>query len=250
MSETHVFYAEPSAFGDTIVLRGQECTHLAGALRLGPGAHVRVLDGEGRSAECVVTRVTKREAELAVESVKTAARPASLPVVALAFSKAVRRGFFLEKAVELGAHEIWLWQGDHSQGRLPDEVRENWQGKMAAGCKQSGNVWMPVVRAFPGGLAGVIEQAADFERHILPWEKQEGVPMVTADDLGQPGRTIYIIGPEGGFSQAELDALKAAGYKAVSFGRRILRCETAATLCLGLHWWASQQAGRPDAPTD
>ena len=41
-----------------------------------------------------------------------------------------------------------------------------------------------------------------------------------------------------------LDALRAAGFAAVSLGARILRCETAATLCLGIHWWASQLPGR------
>ena len=168
--------------------------------------------------------------------------------MALAFSKAVRRGFFLEKAVELGAHEVWLWQGDHSQGKLPADARDSWQAKMIAGCKQSSNPWLPNVRAFSKGLSEVVDAAAHFEQHILPWEMQHDVPMVTVNELGQPGRTIYIIGPEGGFSQRELDLLSSSGYRAVSFGQRILRCETAATLCLGLHWWASQQKGRPDAP--
>ncbi len=247
MSETHYFYAEPAAFAGSIKLSGQESQHLAGVLRLKEGAAVRVLDGEGRIADAVVLHADKRQTELSITNITATPRPRSLPVIALAFSKAVRRGFFLEKAVELGAYEVWLWQGEHSQGKLPDSVRENWQGKMTAGCKQCHNPWLPKVRAFPCGLSDVLKEAAPFEHHILPWEKQEGVPVVTASELGQDGRTIYVIGPEGGFSQNERSALKQAGYTAVSFGQRILRCETAATLCLGLHWWASQQPGHPDA---
>ena len=246
MSE-HYFYAAPEDFGDHIILRGQECSHLAGVLRLKKGDSVHVLDGQGRVADAVIEKADRHAADLAVTEVHQFERPRSLPVIALAFSKAVRRGFFLEKAVELGAYEVWLWQGDYSQGKLPDSVRENWQGKMVAGIKQCRSPWLTKVRAFPEGITAVIEAAKDFEHHILPWEKQDGVDMLTEKDLGQDGRTIYCIGPEGGFSEREIDALQKAGYSAVSFGQRILRCETAATLCLGLHWWASQQNGHPDA---
>ncbi len=250
MSETPIFYAEPAAFGANIVLRGQECTHLVSVLRLGPGSRVRVTDGQGHVALCDVTSASRREACLRQINVCTVPRPASLPYVAIAFSKAARRGFFLEKAVELGAAGIWVFQGDYSQGCMPDNVTENWLAKMIAGCKQCGNPWLPQVRAFPGGLDDAISAAASFEHHILPWERQKGVPMSTLDELGLPGRSIYVIGPEGGFSEREIDVMRAAGYMAVSLGSRILRCETAATLCLGLHWWASQQKGRPDAPQD
>ncbi len=248
MSETHVFYVEPDAFGADIVLRGQECMHLAGVLRLKPGTRVRVMDGQGRTGLADIVTASKKEARLTLVSEERRPLPASLPVVAMAFSKAARRGFFLEKAVELGAHEVWVWQGDHSQGKLPGDVAEGWKAKMLAGCKQSGNPWLPAVRAFPGGLDAVVAAAASFEHHVLPWERQEGVPMVTLNELGLAGRTIYLIGPEGGFSRREIELVRGAGYQAVSFGQRILRCETAATLCLGLHWWASQQAGRPDEP--
>lgn len=262
MSEIHTFYAPDLAAhtaagtsGDQtaetcthIVLEGQECKHLVSVLRLGPGAEVRIMDGMGHVARARVEQTDKKKAILSLMDVQAVPRPSSLPVMALAFSKAVRRGFFLEKAVELGAHEVWLWQGDHSQGKLPADARDSWQAKMIAGCKQSSNPWLPNVRAFSKGLAEVVDAARDFEQHILPWEMQHDVPMVTVNELGQPGRTIYIIGPEGGFSQRELDLLSSSGYRAVSFGQRILRCETAATLCLGLHWWASQQKGRPDAP--
>ncbi|MDR1659993.1 MAG: RsmE family RNA methyltransferase, partial [Desulfovibrio sp.] len=55
--------------------------------------------------------------------------------------------------------------------------------------------------------------------------------------------SVYVIGPEGGFSQRELAVLHAAGFAPASLGKRVLRCETAAALCLGLHWWASHLNG-------
>ena len=64
--------------------------------------------------------------------------------------------------------------------------------------------------------------------------------MLSPTMAGQRGLTVYVIGPEGGFSQRELTMLTQSGFCAVSLGTRVLRCETAATLCLGIHWWASQ----------
>ncbi len=249
MSEIHSFYLAPGAFGEPLPgarlrLEGQESRHLASVLRLRAGTEVRVLDGEGREARARVLESGKRESLLEVLSLRRTPRPLSRAVVALALSKAVRSGFFFEKAVELGAAEVWLWRAERSQGRLPESVREAWQAKMAAGSKQSGNPWMPLVRAFPEGVSGVVEAAAPFEGHVLPWEAQEGVEMLGPELLGRAGTTIYVIGPEGGFSPSELEALRGAGYQARSLGRRVLRCETAATLCLGLHWWSSELAAR------
>ena len=85
-------------------------------------------------------------------------------------------------------------------------------------------------------------------RRIIKLIQKQNQPMLGIDAIGLPGTTIYVIGPEGGFSEREIALLNEAAYRPVSFGQRILRCETAATLCLGLHWWASQQQGRPDCP--
>ena len=117
-------------------------------------------------------------------------------------------------------------------------------GEEIAGAKQSGNPWLPEVRALTGGVDELVELSRVADQRILPWEMQENVPMLTPDLACRTGVTVYIIGPEGGFSARELDALRAAGFAAVSLGARILRCETAATLCLGIHWWASQLPGR------
>ena len=148
----------------------------------------------------------------------------------------------LQKAVELGAHAIWLWQGDHSQGKLPADAAEACRGQLIAGAKQCGNPWLPQVEALTGGVDELVRRAATADRRILPWEMQDTVSMLTPQLAGRPGTTVYVIGPEGGFSQRELDSLRAAQFTFVSLGARVLRCETAATLCLGLHWWASHLA--------
>lgn len=234
------FYLAPEAWDRVVSLEGQEARHLGQVLRLGPGCEVSLLDGQGRTGRFVVRHVSKKASQLERISEETFSRPASRAVLALAFSKAVRRGFFMEKAVELGAHGVWIWQGDHSQGKLPAAAQESWQAQMIAGAKQCGNPWLPEVRTLAAGVDELIALSRQADYRILPWEMQENVPMLRPEQAGRPGLSVYVIGPEGGFSQRELDALHAADFTVVSLGPRVLRCETAATLCLGIHWWSTQ----------
>lgn len=238
----HRFYLSPERWASPsgIIIDGQEARHMTQALRLRVGDPVVLLDGRGRVGRCRIRQTDKKQVLLDLLEDAVTPRPSSLPVMALAFSKAVRRGFFAEKAAELGAHAVWLWQGDFSQGKLPPQAAETWRAQMIAGIKQSGNPWLPEVRTLAGGVDELTRLAAEADRRILPWELEETSAIIEPSRLGLPGVTVYAIGPEGGFSPRELAALDAAGFARVSLGARILRCETAATLCLGLHWWASQ----------
>lgn len=240
----HTFYLPPERWAAPYTLEGQEARHLAKVLRLGPGEDVRLLDGQGREGLFRVERVAGRGVDLSPVSEILHPRPSSSAVMALAWSKATRRGFFMEKAVELGVHAVWLWQGEHSQGRLPPDVKESWHAQMIAGAKQCGNPWLPELEMLGGGADELAARSTSADYRILPWEQQEGVPMLTPDMAGRPGVTVYAIGPEGGFSLRELDVLRGAGFAAASLGNRVLRCETAALLCLGIHWWAAQQPSR------
>ena len=230
--------------GAPVVLDGQEAAHVR-VLRLKPGDAALLLDGAGRIGRASLIEAGRKEARLTLHGWRFVPGPASRAVMALAVSKAVRRGFFMEKAVELGASGVWLWQGDYSQGRMPENAAKNCLGQMIAGAKQCGNPWLPEVRALDG-IGAVIGLAAGADYRLLPWERQEGVAMLEPGMAGRPGTTVYVIGPEGGFSSRELAALREAAFTPVSLGARILRCETAAALCLGIHWWASQLPGGPD----
>ena len=68
---------------------------------------------------------------------------------------------------------------------------------------------------------------------------------MSADVLGLPGKTLCVIGPEGGFTPEEAERLIDAGFQALSMGERVLRWETAAMMALGLHWWKRQHPGEP-----
>lgn len=242
-----IFYLPPGQWHDQVTLEGQEAHHLARVLRIPVGTQVTLLNGQGRTGTFTVCRIQKSTVHLTCVAETTTAAPRARAVMALASSKAVRRGFFMEKAVELGAHAVWLWQADRSQGTLSPAAEEACRRQMIAGAKQCGNPWLPDVAVLPQGVEELTERAAQAQYRILPWEGQVASCLLSPRLVGQEGLTVYVIGPEGGFSDRERVALQKADFTAVSLGARVLRCETAAVICLGLHWWVSQQPGKPDA---
>ena len=239
MSTTPAFYLPKEAWSHEVLLEGQEAFHLQHVLRIREGGTVTLLDGQGHSGLFTVQNLLPKAVCLKQNSLKVHGRPRSLPIMALALSKAVRRGFFMEKAAELGAAAVWLWQGHYSQGTVNNNLLFTSQRQIIAGAKQCQNPWFPEVRIFPAGLEEMLAAASHITQRILPWELEKTSEMLPLDLLGCPGETIYIIGPEGGFSDQELAILDQAKFTRVSLGNRILRCETAATICLGLHFWAS-----------
>lgn len=235
------FYADIDfAAGQIIRLAGGEANH-AHVLHVRPGDAALALNGKGGCADCVVTNVEKHCIAMRINAAHIVPAPVSRPILALALSKAVRRGFFMEKAAELGCAEVWLWQARNSVGRLNAAVVDGCKKQLAAGGKQSRNPWFPVLRNMQN-LAGIIDAAVCADWRVLPYEAQITDDMLTLAELGRPGTTVYVIGPEGGLVENEVNAMRAAGFRLVSLGERVLRCETAATLCLGLHMWAAELA--------
>lgn len=235
---SNAFYLEPDKWAPICYLEGEDAIH-ARALRLHPGDHILLLDGLGKSADAIALKVTKKQLEVEIRDETVTPPPLSRPLMAIAVSKAARRGFFMEKAVELGAWGIWLWTAERSQGHVSKALLASCHARLIAGLKQSGNPWLPQLRGF-ASLRDVCSATAGVEQKIVPWENEKCEYIIQPSQLGRPGETIYVIGPEGGFSATELEQLDTAGFISVSLGKRVLRCETAATLCLGLHSWSAQ----------
>ena len=237
----HAFYLEPEKW-DNPVLQGGEFHHLAKVLRLKTGDIVMLLDGKGREALCELTEITKKEAKLKICSEKTYPQEKAQVTLALGWGKAARRGFMLEKCVELEASALWFWQAERSQFPLPKDIKESWQEQLIAGAKQCRNPYIPELASITGGVKELIEKTKDYDYKQLLVESDYGHDaFLSENDLGLEGKTVCVIGPEGGFTPKEVELLISAGFKTYTIGDRILRWETAAVMVLGLHWWKKQQ---------
>ena len=240
MATLHSFYLPPELWGPPFTLEGPEAHHLDRVLRLPPGRTIRLFDGEGRSGLFCIEKKNKKNIFLERLEETLAPRPPVEITLACGFSKALRRGWFLEKAVELEASALWLWQGDHSQCSLPDKEKQTWKANLVSGAKQCENPWLPSLRMLPGGVADLVAEKPAFTTACMLYEGDTKGAMLTRELLEKPGKTLLVIGPEGGFSPNEAETLAQAGIQAVSLGNRVLRWETAAIMALGLAWWARQ----------
>lgn len=238
----NTFILDTEHWLEPYLLTGQEAHHLTRVLRLGPGAEVQLIDGAGRQGIFRVDEAAKNRVALTPLSVAAVPAPSPRVVLALGWTKGLRRGWLLEKAVELQAGGLWFWQAEHSQGRVPDAPKDTWSGQLLAGAKQCGNPWLPELRTLPGGVNALIEAGKAFERTFLLHEdRTAGAPLAPAQ-VTAGGDVLCVLGPEGGFSPGEVRTLLAAGFNPVSLGPSVLRWETAALTALSLFWWGGQHA--------
>ncbi|MDR2489147.1 MAG: 16S rRNA (uracil(1498)-N(3))-methyltransferase [Desulfovibrio sp.] len=241
MAALHSFYLAPEAWSLPFRLGGSEARHLSRVLRVKPGATVRLFDGYGREGMFVVDVISKNTVNLTLRNERITSRPPARSTLAAGFSKALRRGWFMEKAVELEASALWFWQGERSQAELPELEKNSWRSSLIAGAKQCGNAWLPELAMLRGGASALVARRSSFERAFLFYEGDTEDRLLRQEDLTGAGDILLVVGPEGGFSPQEFSLLKGADFIPVSLGKRVLRWETAAILTLGLAWWARQR---------
>jgi 16S rRNA (uracil1498-N3)-methyltransferase len=239
-----LFFA-PDTQGENglITLQGQEFQHLKKVMRLRPGNAVRVTNGQGGLNYGIIKEMGPKTAWIEVQAAEYVARPRDEIFIAPAWNKALRRGWLLEKASELEAGGVYFWQASRSQGRAPKEPKANWRGQLLAGAKQSANVWLPELKVFPEGLSQLLSSSQGFSNRVFLWEK--GQKLADFSGRCRPGKTLAILGPEGGFSLTETAMLQDHGLRPLCLGNRTLRWETAALVCLGLFWSAKDRASGP-----
>lgn len=240
MATVHSFYLSPGEWREPFCLSGGEAHHLLRVLRLKPGAQARLFDGLGRHGLFRVASADRAGVTLEQLSEAFEKPPATRCTLAAGYSKALRRGWFMEKTVELEASAVWFWQGEYSQASLPDAEKSTWKAALISGAKQCEAARLPEFAMLRGGVRGVIERRGEFDRAFMLYEGDTGGRLLRKEDLAAPGSLLLVVGPEGGFSPVEASMLSEAGISPVSLGGRILRWETAAVLTLGMAWWARQ----------
>jgi 16S rRNA (uracil1498-N3)-methyltransferase len=216
---------------DVIVLSGAEGRHAAAVRRLRPGERADVGDGAGLVAECVVTAHSGRQLELAVRSRRQMPRPDPLLTVVQAIPKGDRGELAVEEMTEIGVDRIMPWAAARCvpvwRGERGARSLARWRATAREAAKQSRRAWIPEVTepVSAADVAQVMTKAAC----VIVLEPG------AAQSLGQlrppeSGDLVVIVGPEGGITDAENAAFRAAGAKSRSLGPTVLRTSTAGTV--------------------
>lgn len=216
-------------------LTREQAHYLFAVMRLGPGATIAVFNGRDGEWRAEVREAGKRGGILEATALL---RPLALPPdlwLLFAPIKKARTDFIVEKAVELGVRRILPVQTDHTNSERIR--RDRLQAHAVEAAEQCGATFVPEVADLRPLRAALADWPAD---RPLMWCDEALAPAAdagtgTAPDPAAPVCGAVLIGPEGGFSEAErarLAALPAA--RAVRLGPRILRADTAAVAALTL----------------
>jgi len=245
----HRFYLPPQECrGDLAALAGSQAHHAAGVLRLKTGESVIVLDGAGGELLCRVGVVTRKKVALEIQ--RRASEPP--PSCRITLAQAVPKGRLLEaiiqKATELGVWRVIPLLSERVATRLEGEAAghkaEKWQQTAVEAIKQCGQRWLPQVEP-PMPLPAWLARGEKFDLTLVGSLQDDRRPLRSwFPDAARPPQTVCVwIGPEGDFSPAEMEAIKAAGARPVTLGPLILRCETAAVCALSILNYELRLAG-------
>jgi 16S rRNA (uracil1498-N3)-methyltransferase len=224
----------PSGAGGSARLDGPEAKHLLGVLRAKPGETLRLIDGLGRHGLFeLVSSSGKSSAELRCLTYESEPAPTRGVTLALGWNKASRRDWILEKGVELGAHGILFWRAARSQGDLPAAPKATWREKCLQAAKQCQCARLPHLGVVEGGVEGLLRVAPEFDGCYVLYECAGANALLRPERLVR-GRSLVVLGPEGGIEQREAERLASAGFVMAGLGPRPLRWETAALCCLAL----------------
>ncbi len=236
----HRFYLPPQAcLSDSAALTGDQAHHAADVLRLKPGDSVIVLDGAGGELLCRVDAVTRKKVALQVQRRASDPPPSCRVTLAQAIPKGKLLEAIIQKATELGVWRVVPLLSERVATRLDGEAAghkaEKWQQTAVEAIKQCGQRWLPRVEP-PLTLPAWLARGEKFDLTLVGSLQDDRRPLRAwfPDAARRPETVCVWIGPEGDFSPAEMDAIKAAGARPLTLGPLILRCETAAVCALSI----------------
>jgi 16S rRNA (uracil1498-N3)-methyltransferase len=205
-------------------LGGSEAHHLINVLRAKPGEEIEVFDGAGRVAAATIVKLGRSTATLELGVISQTNPSERETVIASAVPKGDRFEWMVEKLTELGISRLVPLATARSSVDPRDSKLERLRSASIAACKQSGrNHLLAISSVTP--YDDFLQSAANAAAQLFLGSTTTSPAAI---NISHNIQTIFLIGPEGGFTSAEIDAATAVGAAPVSLGPHILRTETAA----------------------
>lgn len=220
--------------GEELALSAENHRHAIQVLRLKIDQTLILFNGDGGEYQAKLVLADKRKSHVLIESFDPITRESPLiTTVVLATIKSDKMDFAIQKAVELGVSKIQPVYTKRSvikikENRL-DKKMQHWQGVIIAACEQSGRTAIPELY-MPKTIEAFLQNDSDSKRCIamLPSNHPKINDLEGFDCIHEKNQEItLLVGPEGGFTDEEEQAMLVQGVTPVSFGSRILRAETA-----------------------
>ncbi|MBB5015898.1 16S rRNA (uracil(1498)-N(3))-methyltransferase [Rehaibacterium terrae] len=229
MRLTRTYIDAPLSIGATVTLPEAASAHLLRVLRLGVGDACVLFNGDGCDYDARLVSVAKKSAQAEVLRQREIDRESPLRIIlGQGLARGEKMDLVLQKATELGVAAVAPLITERTEVKLDAERAgkrlAHWQGVLASACEQSGRARLPSL-AEPQALAA---WAAALPQDTIKLALDpEGECTLAALALPANAEVALAVGPEGGLSERDRATLRAAGFRGLRLGPRILRTETA-----------------------
>lgn len=229
------FFIHPTQIQEKLaVLQDDEHRHLTRVVRKKTGDRIVLVDGDDHAFEAVIRSIAKDHT--ACEILSTIDRM-NEPAIDLTLGVSLLRNparfdFLVEKATELGVRAMIPLSCERT---IPRSEKHHRLEKIAlSAMKQCGRCYLPRIKPLMT-FQEAVEDSEQFSLRFLPHEQLHSSPSIAAAMAARPGigRVLILVGPEGGFTEEEVQQAMERGFLPVSLGPRRLRTETAAIAAVG-----------------
>jgi 16S rRNA (uracil1498-N3)-methyltransferase len=210
--------------GERLVLDPATSHHVTTVTKVPRGSRLVVFDGHGNAAEGRLVEVNDGLAVVEVDLLLADATPRSPLVACLAVTKGSRFETAVRMAVELGATEVRPVLAKRCVAK--GDRHDRWERVVEGAVGQSGQNHVPWIAPLRS-LREVVEPSG-WDPGVMRWICVPGAPAVA----GTTGPAAVLVGPEGGWTDAEVQLALDAGWQPAGLGDTVLRAETAVAAAL------------------
>lgn len=243
MPDYRAFSSPPVTDPAEIILTPDESHHLVSVNRAPLGATVTAFDGRGTEWICELRDLDRKGARLRVRFAQKAKPLPHRITLAQALPKGPSMDAIVRKATELGAARVVPLESERTQVHLEAERSERkidkWQTAALEAAKQCGNPWLPEIAPVQPAAA-FMASARGYDLKLVaslqPGAKKlkSALAAFQAAQGRPPASVLWLVGPEGDFTPAELSQAAGFGFEPITLGPLVLRCETAAIYALSV----------------
>ena len=222
------FYVDFALSPDSVVKLPDDVVRHLNVLRVKNTEEIVLFNGNGKVYPALPEVLEKRHASVRIlrEEATDNESPLNITLVQ-AVSSAERMDFTLQKSVELGVAEIRPVISERCVVRLSGERAEKrvarWQEIVVSACEQSGRNIVPKVLPLTTYAQALQQLPQETTKLLMSLNRAQKL----SDVRPQSGKVVFMVGPEGGWTEKEEQQAFDAGFQSVTLGKRVLRTETA-----------------------
>lgn len=244
----HFFVREDAISENEIRITGDDVNHMRNVLRLKCGEQVIIscVEKEDVDYYCNISEIAEDAVIVHIDWTEEGRELKNKIYLFQGLPKSDKMELIIQKAVELGVHEIIPVAAKRSVVKLDNKKEESkikrWQAISESAAKQSKRSIIPEIKSVMS-MKEALQYASGLDVKLMPYENAKGIEETRriVSEIAKEQSVAVLIGPEGGFDPEEVKLAEENGFYPVTLGKRILRTETAGLMMLSVLMYSLEE---------